>query len=112
MDNLDYTEIKMQDYLKSENIKIQDALNLFKFRTRMAEFGQNFRAGADEVWCPLCSEKLDDQSHSFQCKIIIKEIELKGNLSEIYSGDISQATAQTATKIINIRKKLIQKEDI
>ena len=80
---------------------MQEALILFNYTTRMAAFGENFRAGADEVWCPLCLESVDDQSHSYQCKNIINEIEIKGNLSDIYSGNISQETAQTATKIIN-----------
>ena len=32
MDNLMYTELKMQNYLKSENITEQEAQNLFRFR--------------------------------------------------------------------------------
>ena len=102
----------MQDYMKSANIKMQEALTLFKFRTRMADFGENFRAGATEVLCPLCSKKeLDNQSHSFQCKNILNEIIVKGNLEEIYSGIISGETAKTATRIVNIRKKLLEKEE-
>ena len=47
--NINYEEIKMKDYLKSESIRLQKALNLFKCRTRMKDFGENFRAGANEV---------------------------------------------------------------
>lgn len=111
MISINYGEIKMQDYLKSENIKMKEALNLFKFRTRMAEFGENFRAGKNEVWCPLCSEELDNQSHSFQCKIILNEIIIKGKLSEVYDGNISKETAETVNKIVNIRKKLLQNQE-
>ena len=90
---------------------MQEALTLFKFRTRMADFGENFQAGTTEVLCPLCSKELDNQSHSFQCKYILDEIIVKGNLKEIYSGNISGETAKTATRIVNIRKKLLQKEE-
>ena len=84
MENIEYSELMMQDYMKSSNIKLQEALTLFKFRTRMADFGENFRAGTTEVLCPLCSKELDNQSHSFHCKYILDEIVVKGNLKEIY----------------------------
>ena len=74
MENLQYTEIKMQEYMKSKNIKLKEALNIFQARTRMAKFGENYRAGADYVMCPLCSEDLDNLKHSFQCKILKREI--------------------------------------
>ena len=117
MDNLEYTEIKLQDYMKSPNLRMEEALNIFKFRMRMAEFGENFRAGADYVFCPLCSKdektikELDNQAHSFQCNVIRKEIEVKGELIKVYNGDISKEVAETITKIINIRKKLLKIED-
>lgn len=110
MKNVQYPEIKMQNYMKSYDIKTKEALNLFKFRTRMAEFGENYRAGDDPIMCPLCCEDLDNQSHSFQCKLILKEIEIKGKITEVYSSDISKEMATTITKIVNIRKKLLLKE--
>ena len=42
MDNLMYTELKMQNYLKSENITVQEAQNLFRFRVGVAQFKANF----------------------------------------------------------------------
>ena len=59
MSNLHYTEIKTQEYLQSPNIRMEEALNLFKFRTHMADFGENYRAGAEFVLCPLCSKDGD-----------------------------------------------------
>ena len=52
MKNLSYTQIKMQTYMKSDNISMKEALNLFMFRTRMAEFGENYRSGMDITLCP------------------------------------------------------------
>ena len=38
MDNLDYNDLEMQQYLKDERIKVNQARALFRFRTRMARF--------------------------------------------------------------------------
>ena len=43
MQNLNYAELKMQEYLKMKGMSTQMAQCLFKWRVRMAPFGQNFR---------------------------------------------------------------------
>ena len=43
MNNLQYTEIRMQEYLKTPGIKTEEVLNLFKWRVRMATLGENFK---------------------------------------------------------------------
>ena len=111
MENLTYTKIKMKNYLKSSEINLNEAINIFKFRTRMADFGENFRAGYDGVLCPLCIENFDDQSHAFKCRVIKNEIEIKGDINEIYGEKISKETAKTATKILKIRKELLENLD-
>ena len=63
--NISYTELKMQDYLMNGNIKMEEAINIFKFRTHMADFGENFKSGAEAVICPLCLDHIDSQSNSF-----------------------------------------------
>ena len=110
MENTKYYDIKMQDYMKSETIKMKEAINLFKFRTRMAEFGENFRAGTSQIPCPFCKEDWDSQSHSFQCETIKKEVEIKVELNEIFISKISNAAALTITKILQERKKLLEKD--
>ena len=96
---------------------MEEALNLFRFRTRMAEFGKNYKAGAAFVCCPLYSKEgdllmeLDNQAHSFQCNSIKKEIEIKGEPSDVYMANITKEMAQTITTIVNIRKKLLRQED-
>ena len=109
MDNLQYTKLKIQKYLKSEKLNLNEILNLFKCRTRMAEFGENYRAGFDIVLCPLCLEDRDNLSHSFKCSVINQEIDVKGDLTKIYDEIISKETAQTITKILDFRSKFIEK---
>ena len=43
--NLIYTLLEMQHYLRLEIMIKNEAIILFKFRTRMAPFGENFKAG-------------------------------------------------------------------
>ena len=42
MSNLHYSELKIQNYLKNENISIKEAQNLFRYRTRVAKVKENF----------------------------------------------------------------------
>ena len=41
MDNLLFTELKIQEYLVAENISVEQKRNIFHFRTRMATFSEN-----------------------------------------------------------------------
>ena len=43
MENLDYSELKLQKYLNNPLITVQEAKNLFKFRTRVANFQANMK---------------------------------------------------------------------
>ena len=41
LDRLQYNELKLQDYYKLPGVNISELRDAFKFRVRMAEFGQN-----------------------------------------------------------------------
>jgi hypothetical protein len=43
LDNLRYEELKKQSYLSLEGIKISEIQDTFRFRTRMANLGENYR---------------------------------------------------------------------
>ena len=43
MDNVIYTELKIQKYLMSEQLSVEQKRTIFHFRTRMANFSENFR---------------------------------------------------------------------
>ena len=43
MNNLFYTDLKLQEYFKDENITVAEAKNLFRFRTRAAKFKENMK---------------------------------------------------------------------
>lgn len=104
LDNLSYNSLTMQNYLKS---KEQPSIKrtIFKFRTRMARFGENFRGQNGPIMCPLCQSHLDNQSMSFQCKVINEETEIFGKLEDIYMEHIDENTISTLEKIMNIRRE-------
>ena len=43
MEKLEYDELKLQDYLKDDDIPVAEAKNLFRFRTRSARFKENIK---------------------------------------------------------------------
>ena len=68
MDNVVYPELKMQDYLLSEDISTAEKINLFHFRTRMASFSDNYRDGSNQPSpCKMCAFHRDCQEHSVTC---------------------------------------------
>ena len=66
MDNLKYTKLEMQSYFNSKTIFKIFAMNIFKFRTRMAQVKINFSSQfALNLKCPECESLcVDDQEIS------------------------------------------------
>ena len=79
MANLEYDTIEMQNYLLREDVKIDQKRLIFKYRTRMAEFGENFRAGRHTVMCPICDSHLDSQD--LGCPRIQTKVKIIENIS-------------------------------
>ena len=61
MKDLNYTKLEMQTYLKLNNTNTEGARTLFKYRTRMAQYGENFRGNTGPVNCPLCGIQMDSR---------------------------------------------------
>ena len=104
MEKLEYKEIKIQNYLTREDINTKQKKIVFKYRTRMATFGENYRGGRSQVICPLCELHLDNQEMSYECPIVRSEITINGNISDIYREDMKLETVETITKISELRK--------
>ena len=104
MSNLHYSELKIQNYLKNENISVKEAQNLFRYRTRVAKFKENFKNNYDRIECPLCLDKPDSQAHCVQCPIIRENINIRGDYNEIFSEEISKEITQTLLEITTFRE--------
>ena len=61
LNNLDYSELKLQKFLKLEDMNADESKIVLKWRLKMAKFGANF--GDDSKLCPLC---IDNQEESFK----------------------------------------------
>ena len=74
MSSLVYNSLEMQEYLKNQEITATQANFLFRFRTRMEKFGENYKAGKPTRPCPVCKETPDTQTHSFECELIQQNV--------------------------------------
>jgi hypothetical protein len=107
MENLEYTELKLQNYLTDDEISVEEAKNLYRFRTRVAKFKENFKNGYVANACPLCLVQPDTQAHSLQCHVLKTKLDIKKGLTVIYSVKISLRISKTLLEISKFRENLL-----
>ena len=106
MKNLEYTELKLQNYLSNDLITVQEAKNIFKFRTRVAKFQANMRNSPGlSLACPFCKVIPDTQQHSVQCSVVKSKVDVKGNYNDIFLDNIPVEIARTLMEITKLREK-------
>ena len=105
MKDIHYSEFKMQKYLELREMTASKAKVWFKFRVRMATFGENFRGGEATVMCPLCLSHPDGQAESFQCEKMKKLMTIKGDYLSIFSDSFPRELVQTVFNIYNFREE-------
>ena len=104
MKNLEYTQLEMQEYFKNKDISPTQARIIFKFRTRMEKFSENFKGGKPTQQCPVCTSSTDTQSHSFSCPVIVESLKISGSLEDIYEQTITNETKIMLENIIKFRE--------
>ena len=109
--NLYYDAMKTQSYLQTGGITTHEALNLFKWRVRMAPVGENFRAGQSSTVCPLCSTHLDNQAMAIKCVKIQEIVQTNIRIEDIYSKTIPLKVPQELLEINKARKKLLESKN-
>ena len=109
MDNVFYVNLEMQEYLKNRNIRRSMAKAVFKFKTRMAQFSENFKEGGQTKSCPLCKEPnaLDTQRHSLVCTVIVQNIDIDIQYEEIFFSNITVKAARTVENILKFRDEYL-----
>ena len=107
MENIQYIELKQQKYFSIGKIGVEEIRNIFRFRVRMAKYGENFRGILKNVMCPLCYSHLDSQSQSFQCKELRSKIDIRCDIKDIYSDDVSVETVKTVAEMMKQRQLII-----
>ena len=107
-----YSELKLQPYLKSDDLTVIQAKTVFSFRIRMAQFSENYRGQADQAACKLCQLHLDNQPMSFHCSVIRANLNVRGNYEEIFSDNISKEIAETLVEILHFREDFFKNRSI
>ena len=111
MDKLDYSELKLASYFKLPGLNIRELRDIFKFRVRMSQFGENFRGNGENVSCPLCLSHIDTQNMMFDCPELKEKGIQKLDDSEIYTDNISVEAIKELSKILKMRKVLIEEKE-
>ena len=111
LDNIHYEDFKIQDYLLNDNFSFEEKIILFRYRTRMACYEENFRAGAEKFMskCCLCSSHPDSQFVLEQCPILKQKLEdsmtinhLK-QINDVYSKNISKNSVNILKLVEEVR---------
>ena len=98
MENLFYYEMKLQEYLKLSELSVDESKLIILWRLRMAKFARNY--GQKNKLCPLCSEHEDTQEKSFQCKKVIKAVEMNVKYNDLFRNPTK--------KMAKVLKKIMQ----
>ena len=110
MSKLHYSEIKIQDYFHLPKVKINQKRTIFKWRTHMENFAENYRGREGPSLCPLCETHLDNQETSVRCPEVKKELNINANIKDVFEEDISLKTIETISEVIKLREKVTKKE--
>ena len=99
----------MQKYLKLENCDAKEAKTMFKYRTRMALYGENFRQNNTPVSCPLCDQHLDNQDMGFSNSQVTKlNVQIQGQYSDLFKQNIPKILVKTLQQIDEFRNENIE----
>ena len=107
MEKLTYNDLKIQNYLMSEEIPTEEAKNLFRFRTRSAFFKENMKTSFQSTPCPFCLVQPDNQTHSMVCPEVKTKIKIEGNYDDIFEEDIPSDISKTLLRISKLREDVI-----
>ena len=105
-----YCELKLQDYLKLETMTAFEAKTVFSYRTRAAQYSDNYRGTNGLSPCPLCLLHLDCQAMAFQCQVIRESVHITECYDRVFNSSISNTLAKTLVKIDNTRSDILRRK--
>ena len=73
--NIKYSRLEMQKYLKpnESKIKVEEAQEIFKMRSRVSNVKINFRGNHENFECKVCKMEDESQQHIIQCNEINRQ---------------------------------------
>ena len=72
MNNINHEGLEIQNYLKPINvkIKIEEAQEIFRMRSRVSDVKMNYKEKYENFDCDICKEENETQIHLIECKEI------------------------------------------
>ena len=107
LDNLVYSELRLQKYMKSDDIPVYEAKILFRYRVKVADFKEKFGNKYENKVCPLCGIHMDTQTHAVHCVKVKESVPVEGNYSDIFKERIPRNISRTLYSISKLREGLI-----
>jgi hypothetical protein len=104
LDNLKYDELKVQAYLKNRDISVKQAHILLKFRTRMADYANNYQGTNMEQQCRLCQNHPDNQEDIVKCDFNTKNIKLCGSYVDLFKSDVDITVIKSLEALYKLRE--------
>ena len=104
MYNVIYNDLKLQNYLKCDELTVEESKIILTWRLRMARFGKNY--GESLKLCPLCILQNDSQEKGYkECLEINKYLDTKCSYEDLFYNP-SKKLAQELKSNMKIRKGL------
>ena len=103
LSNIEYDELKLQQYLKCDKITVRQAHTLIKFRTRMARYGGNFKGSNGSQECLMCSKHGDNQEEIYECLFNKQNVTLAGNYDDLFKNEVNVEMINSLETLYRLR---------
>ena len=117
MNNLQYTELKQQNYLSSKLVPPYKAKSLFRFRVRADRVKCNYKNSYSDLSCPLCLVTEDKSEHLLDCvrikeKCVNVRVNATSKYMDIFSSSIEKmiAAVDLLDTAMKVRESLLDEQ--
>ena len=85
---------------------------MFSYRTRMANYSENYKGLGGPSLCSLCQNHIDKQELSYQCPLVRENIKIIGNYSNIFAMNVDIEVVKTVWNISKFREEYLNSRKI
>ena len=120
LSHVQYSELSLQNYLKSDNLNVQQRKLLTNFRSKMIKVKANYSKMYESLLCQLCLqsdiENEDTQEHLILCSYLSQQgdIDIGTKYSDIYSEEPDRYEKITILfeQKLKLRDKLLRNKNL
>ena len=96
--------MKLQSYLRNKSISVTQAHILAKFRTRMANYANNYGGTNQDLPCRLCSNHSDKQEEIYTCEFNKQNVDLQGRYQDLFRSDVEVTVIKSLEALYKLRE--------